>query len=364
MFGQSQMSNTAPFTSSMNELPDAMPLNMLPGSSTAFHPYMQPSQYQSGSNLGPDTMSPMYLMQQQALLSARQQGYHEGIRNQQRRQQLQEQAQQAQHAQQQHSMQQHSTQAHSAPQLQLPAQAQHHLPQPPQPQHDPSGWCQALDPLPSASYSFNNMDMSMSDVLMQAVQPAADKAVSAPQQKQWLIGSEQPQQHLQAYSGASLPEHPTTTAPQHAQQHTAEQAGSQSQPSSMSVLAEAKDILSFHHTQPQYIADEQFVRMSAKLFNCTPAHLPHDLKQNLMGLLSCGVNSIEGYIMPGCVQLTLNALISSDKYQSVQAMGVRQAFEVLMQQGNNRAFWGTDTMLVSLTALRQHCVNSLSASCQ
>jgi len=43
--------------------------------------------------------------------------------------------------------------------------------------------------------------------------------------------------------------------------------------------------------------------MSAKLFNCTPAQLPADLKANLVTMLQCGVNALEGYIRPGCVHL-------------------------------------------------------------
>ena len=49
-------------------------------------------------------------------------------------------------------------------------------------------------------------------------------------------------------------------------------------------------------------------RVSAKLFNCTPANLPLDMKQNLIHLLGRGINSMEGYIRPGCVHLTINAV--------------------------------------------------------
>lgn len=111
------------------------------------------------------------------------------------------------------------------------------------------------------------------------------------------------------------------------------------------VVDQARDLLAFNHSQPKYIPEEQFTRMSAKLFNCTPDHLPHDLKQNLVGLLSCGVNSIEGYIMPGCLQLTVDALVSSVQLESMQHMGARQAVEQLLQS-QNKAFWGSDAMLV------------------
>ena len=39
--------------------------------------------------------------------------------------------------------------------------------------------------------------------------------------------------------------------------------------------------------------------MSAKLFKCTPQQLPGDLKANLLAMLQCGVNALEGYIRPG-----------------------------------------------------------------
>ena len=50
-------------------------------------------------------------------------------------------------------------------------------------------------------------------------------------------------------------------------------------------------------------------RMSAKLFKCTPQQLPGDLKANLLAMLQCGVNALEGYIRPGCLHLTLNAMV-------------------------------------------------------
>ena len=127
-----------------------------------------------------------------------------------------------------------------------------------------------------------------------------------------------------------------------------------SQPSA--VLDQARDLLKFNHNQPKYIAEEQFTRMSAKLFNCTPEHLPHDLKQNLVGLLSCGVNSIEGYIMPGCLQLTVEALVGSEQMEAMQDMSACQAVEQLLQ-GHNKAFWGSDAMLVG----KAECCTSLCA---
>lgn len=188
---------------------------------------------------------------------------------------------------------------------------------------------------------------------MPSSQPPSASMPASHSKQGRLLESEQPQQQqMQAHS--SQPQLDAFTAQyaqqqqaQHAQRPPAEASATQGKPSSTAVLADARNSLSFGHATPEYLADEQFVRMSAKLFNCTPAHLPPDLKQNLIGLLSCGVNSIEGYIMPGCVQLTLNAMLAPDRHVAMCGIGVRQAFELLLQEGHGRAFWGNDTMLVS-----------------
>lgn len=319
------------------------------------HASAQPCQLQTDMQPGPANPSPMYLMQQQALFSARQQGYYEGIRNQQQRQHQREHAHKL-------AMSMQASQSLSEPELPRTQLQQ-------QSSDVPVSHRQAAEPSPFPSFSLSNnqgMSMDMSDMPIGPVQSRNDASKSAAQ-----LSQQRPtegQQHLGAFGGLAAPEVPNLGVQQHAQQiqqhaqqiqqhaqhlqqrvpharqHAAEPPATHSQ---ASVLSEARGILSFKTAQPHYVAEEQFVRMSAKLFNCTPAHLPHDLKQNLMGLLSCVVNSIEGYIMPGCVQLTLNALVTQDSYQAVHAMGVRQAFEVLMQQGSNRAFWGTDMMLVS-----------------
>ena len=52
-------------------------------------------------------------------------------------------------------------------------------------------------------------------------------------------------------------------------------------------------------------------RLSLKLFNCTPADLPDDLRAQLTGWLKCAPAGAEGYMRPGCVHLTLDALLES-----------------------------------------------------
>ena len=113
----------------------------------------------------------------------------------------------------------------------------------------------------------------------------------------------------------------------------------------LSVLDEARALLEFGTAQPTYVPEQQFTRMSAKLFNCTPSHLPPDLKQDLVDLLSCGINSVEGYIRPGCVHLVLGAIMSRAQYKQLAALDIRQAVEQLVTS-SNKDFWSADTVLV------------------
>lgn len=113
----------------------------------------------------------------------------------------------------------------------------------------------------------------------------------------------------------------------------------------LSVLDEARALLEFGTAQPTYVPEHQFTRMSAKLFNCTPSHLPPDLKQDLVDLLSCGINSVEGYIRPGCVHLVLGAIMSRAQYKQLATLDIRQAVEQLITS-SNKDFWSADTVLV------------------
>lgn len=47
----------------------------------------------------------------------------------------------------------------------------------------------------------------------------------------------------------------------------------------MSPLEEAHRYMAFDACQAIYAAEEKMSRMSAKLFNCTPEHLPEDLRE-------------------------------------------------------------------------------------
>ena len=85
--------------------------------------------------------------------------------------------------------------------------------------------------------------------------------------------------------------------------------------------------------------------MSAKMFKCTPEQLPADLKANLLAMLQCGVNALEGYIRPGCVHLTLHAMLGPDAGAALQGMGVRALVNNLVA-ASDHTLWRSETLLV------------------
>ncbi len=54
-----------------------------------------------------------------------------------------------------------------------------------------------------------------------------------------------------------------------------------------------------------YQANSLVVRLSLKIFNCTPGELPQGLRDQLCGWLCATPAGAEGYIRPGCVHLTI-----------------------------------------------------------
>ncbi|KAL4430673.1 hypothetical protein ABPG75_005929 [Micractinium tetrahymenae] len=112
-----------------------------------------------------------------------------------------------------------------------------------------------------------------------------------------------------------------------------------------SVLDEALNLLSYDSAQVTYVPEDKLVRFSAKLFNCTPAQLPSDLKASLVNMLSC--QSMEGYLRPGCVHITVNALIGPEERQLLAQSGVRAVVERLVAR-QPEAFWSQHAMLVQL----------------
>ena len=73
---------------------------------------------------------------------------------------------------------------------------------------------------------------------------------------------------------------------------------------------------------PQYRSENLVVRLSIKLFNCTPEQLPADLKQQLTGWLNCTPVGAEGYLRPGCVHLVMQAVVTEDQARQVPFLKV------------------------------------------
>ena len=172
-------------------------------------------------------------------------------------------------------------------------------------------------------------------------EPSFGQDLSSMQAGRHLLSISQPEQPaLQIHMAQK------NSQSRHPASFSASAAAADLTPQPAPVLEQAQDLLAFNDSQAKYIPEEHFIRMSAKLFNCTPEHLPGDLKQNLVGLLSCGVDHIEGFIAPGCLQLTVDAMVTAQQLEAMQGMTAGQAAQQLLR-GQNRAFWGSDAMLVS-----------------
>ena len=83
-------------------------------------------------------------------------------------------------------------------------------------------------------------------------------------------------------------------------------------------------------------------RVSAKLFQCSPAKLPADIKHNMVRLLGCGSRS-EGYIRPGCVHFTITSTTSHAQARSIKVrplsgrLSVAGAHRPVQQQPSARS---------------------------
>ena len=92
-----------------------------------------------------------------------------------------------------------------------------------------------------------------------------------------------------------------------------------------SVLEEALNMLAYDQAQVHYAVDERLVRLSAKLFGCTPADLPADLKASMQEMLA--VDGMEGYMQPGCVHVEVNAMLGAEGHGAVVEGGMHAAVE-------------------------------------
>ncbi|KAL4423948.1 hypothetical protein ABPG75_001249 [Micractinium tetrahymenae] len=62
--------------------------------------------------------------------------------------------------------------------------------------------------------------------------------------------------------------------------------------------------------------------LSLKVFNCTPDQLLPSVRAELEDLMQVGGTLLEGYVRPGCTQLTVNALMSQQRVQELKGAGL------------------------------------------
>jgi hypothetical protein len=66
------------------------------------------------------------------------------------------------------------------------------------------------------------------------------------------------------------------------------------------------------------------VRISLKLFDKTLADMPSDLRQQLTGWLRAAPASLEGYLRPGCLHLTVQLLLEPAAAQEALEHGLER----------------------------------------
>lgn len=95
-----------------------------------------------------------------------------------------------------------------------------------------------------------------------------------------------------------------------------------------SSLDQAMYAVKYEPKDIHYASTDQLCRMSAKLFNCTPDQLPADLRHSITNVLNC--DSVEGYMRPGCVHITLDGLMNEVAVENLRNNGVRACVESLI----------------------------------
>lgn len=104
--------------------------------------------------------------------------------------------------------------------------------------------------------------------------------------------------------------------------------------------------------QQAYLASTSAVRLSIKLFNCTPAQLPGSLRETVTGWLGSTPAGLEGYIRPGCVHLTVQATMPTRQAEGAVTgtapdVSIRSAVDHLLASPKQEV-WHKCTMLVQL----------------
>ncbi|KAL3133811.1 hypothetical protein ABBQ32_008285 [Trebouxia sp. C0010 RCD-2024] len=99
--------------------------------------------------------------------------------------------------------------------------------------------------------------------------------------------------------------------------------------------------------QQPYAASNAALRMSVKLFNCTPAQLPSTLHESVTGWLGSTPAEVEGYIRPGCVHLTVQATVPALSGVQPGAWGQAQPPPAQPQTTNGAVKQVVDHLLAS-----------------
>ena len=141
------------------------------------------------------------------------------------------------------------------------------------------------------------------------------------QQQHWQQQQHQQQPHLQSQAAVADPNLYATIPVLNANAS----ANSQMHPN----LCSTQPIPSLHSmpevTPQPYTASTAAVRLSVKLFSCTPAQLPASLRESVTGWLGSTPAHVEGYIRPGCVHLTVQATVPAHTHSQSQLQSQAQA---------------------------------------
>lgn len=76
---------------------------------------------------------------------------------------------------------------------------------------------------------------------------------------------------------------------------------------------------------PPMSHEAKLATVSLKLFGCTPAELPADLRAQLVTWFDGQVTSMEGYLRPGCVHLTVEAVLDGNQPDHQQQQQKQEA---------------------------------------
>ncbi|XP_071712032.1 squamosa promoter-binding-like protein 16 [Rutidosis leptorrhynchoides] len=84
-------------------------------------------------------------------------------------------------------------------------------------------------------------------------------------------------------------------------------------------------------------------RISFKLFDKTPSHLPGDVRTRVLNWLDQTPSEIEGYIRPGCVLLSIYLSMPSSSWDHLEGNFIQYINSLLQDSGTD--FWGTGRFL-------------------